>query len=121
MSNYKEERPWGAFEVIYEDRFTKVKKIFVVPEGKLSLQSHEKRSEVWTIIYGGGEMTVGDNVNEELRYWEVKKGDVVEIPVGEKHRIENTTKEPLVFIEVQWGESFEEDDITRYEDKYNRA
>ena len=115
MANYKEERPWGAFEVIYEDRFTKVKKIFVVPEGKLSLQSHEKRSEVWTIIYGGGVVEV------DGEKWEVAKGDVVQIPVGEKHRIENTTEEPLVFIEVQWGESFEEDDITRYEDKYNRA
>ena len=115
MANYKEERPWGAFEVIYEDRFTKVKKIFVVPEGKLSLQSHEKRSEVWTIIYGGGVVEV------DGEKWEVAKGDVVQIPVGEKHRIENTTNEPLVFIEVQWGESFEESDITRYEDKYNRA
>ena len=114
MSNYKEERPWGAFEVLYEDKFCKVKKIFVVPEGKLSLQSHKHRSEVWTIIYGEGEMTVGDRV------WLVKKGDVIEIPVMEKHRIENNTDEPLVFIEVQWGESFKEDDIYRYEDKYDR-
>ena len=115
MSNYKEEKPWGAFEVIYEDRFTKVKKIFIVPEGKLSLQSHENRSEVWTIIYGGGVVEV------DGEKWEVAKGDVVQIPVGEKHRIENTTEEPLVFIEVQWGKSFEESDITRYEDKYDRV
>ena len=115
MSNYKEEKPWGAFEVIYEDRFTKVKKIFIVPEGKLSLQSHENRSEVWTIIYGGGVVEV------DGEKWEVAKGDVVQIPVGEKHRVENTTEEPLVFIEVQWGKSFEESDITRYEDKYDRV
>ena len=115
MSNYKEERPCGAFEVIYEDRFTKVKKIFVVPEGKLSLQSHENRSEVWTIIYGGGVVEV------DGEKWEIAKGDVVQIPVGEKHRIENATEEPLVFIEVQWGKSFEESDITRYEDKYDRV
>ena len=114
MSNYKEERPWGAFEVLYEDKFCKVKKIFVVPEGKLSLQSHKNRSEVWTIIYGEGEMTLGNKV------WMVKKGDVVEVPVGDRHRIENKSEEPLVFIEVQWGESFVESDITRYEDKYDR-
>jgi mannose-6-phosphate isomerase-like protein (cupin superfamily) len=70
---------------------------------------------VWTIIYGGGVVEV------DGEKWEVAKGDVVQIPVGEKHRIENTTNEPLVFIEVQWGKSFEESDITRYEDKYDRV
>ena len=37
-----------------------------------------------------------------------------------KHRIENNTKESLVLIEVQTGDYLEEDDIYRFEDKYDR-
>ena len=48
-------------------------------------------------------------------------GDAVDIPVGTDHRIENATAEPVVFVEVQHGDYFGEDDIVRLEDDYGRT
>ena len=43
------------------------------------------------------------------------------IPQGVKHRIENKGQEKVIFIEVQTGTYFGEDDIVRIEDDYNRT
>ena len=50
----------------------------------------------------------------------VKYGESIFIPLGAKHRIENRSSELLVFIEVQTGTYFGEDDIVRIEDDYSR-
>ena len=51
----------------------------------------------------------------------VKIDQSIFIPVGSKHRLENKTKQPLKIIEIQTGSYFGEDDITRYEDDFNRV
>lgn len=43
------------------------------------------------------------------------------IPQGAKHRIRNPFDEPVVFIEVQTGTYFGEDDIIRLSDDYGRV
>ena len=43
------------------------------------------------------------------------------IPIGSKHRLENTKTQPLHIIEVQCGDYLGEDDIERYEDNYGRT
>ena len=48
-------------------------------------------------------------------------GAAIDIPTGAAHRIENPGDSPLVFIEVQHGEYFGEDDIVRLEDDFGRA
>ena len=58
--------------------------------------------------------TVGDEIRD------YKAGEVVQIPQGVVHRMENRTTEPMYFIEVQYGTYFGEDDIVRIEDDYNR-
>jgi mannose-6-phosphate isomerase len=50
-----------------------------------------------------------------------KVGDTAIIPQGVKHRIENPFNEPLIFIEVQLGSYFGEEDIVRIEDDYQRV
>lgn len=85
------------------------------PNSKLSLQSHEKRQELWQVVQGKGLVTNGDNKIE------IKYGDSHFIPKGSIHRMENIGIEDLVFIEVQTGESFSEEDIRRYQDDYGRA
>jgi len=113
--NYLEERPWGKFENLLDVEYCKVKRIFVYPLQRLSYQLHSKREEVWTIVSGFGVVTV-DGVRTS-----VGKGDVIKIPVEAKHRVENTNKrEDLIFIEVQNGTYFGEDDIVRLEDDYKR-
>ena len=111
---YTEERPWGMFENLLEAEYCKVKRITVSPGQRLSYQYHHRRSEVWTIVKGVGRVTVDDATN-----WYIT-GEVIQIPAGAKHRIENDTKENMVFIEVQHGEYFGEDDIVRISDDYNR-
>lgn len=115
MKNYFEERPWGTFENLLDTDNCKVKKIVVKPGSRLSYQYHHRRSEVWTIVSGTAKVTL-DGVNS----WRTK-GSVIQIPAEIKHRIENDTDEDLIFIEVQWGEYFGEDDIVRLQDDYNRV
>jgi len=52
---------------------------------------------------------------------EVRGGDAVDVPRGAAHRIHNTGGVPLVFVEVQHGDYFGEDDILRLEDDYGRT
>lgn len=107
-------RPWGRYIILQDKPSYKLKEIFVKCGELLSLQSHEYRDEHWVITGGKGEVTINENKIQ------VKYGDTLTIKKEQKHRIENTGNELLTFIEVQTGNYFGEDDIKRYEDKYNR-
>ena len=108
------ERPWGSYEVLLDTVYCKVKEIIVQPGQRLSYQSHKYREENWTVTHGI--LTVVLNDKEHTIY----PGESIFIPLGAKHRAWNKTPKPVHFIEVQTGDYFEEDDITRYEDDYNR-
>lgn len=108
-------RPWGQYWVLEDAPTHKVKRIEVNPKGRLSYQYHYKRSEVWTIVEGIANITL-EGVEKEY-----KVGEVVHIIQGVKHRVENKSSNRLVFIEVQYGTYFGEDDIVRIEDDYNRV
>ena len=58
--------------------------------------------------------------SDEEKEVEYKEGEIVDIPVRTKHRVENKTNEDLIFIETQTGTYFGEDDIVRIEDDYGR-
>ena len=107
-------RPWGSYTILQEGEYYKVKKLVVNPGERLSLQSHEKRSEHWTVIAGVAKATIG----RDTRYLE--EGESIDIPFRAKHRLENPGEDILEIIEVQRGDYLGEDDIIRYEDKYNR-
>ena len=117
MKNFieKDIRPWGYFEVIADEKDYKVKKIVVNPGHCLSLQKHQKRKEHWFIIKGIGSVTLDGILHEK------KEGDSIDIPKGSVHRIENHGKENLIFVEIQTGSYFGEDDIERIEDVYKRS
>jgi mannose-1-phosphate guanylyltransferase/mannose-1-phosphate guanylyltransferase/mannose-6-phosphate isomerase len=110
-----EHRPWGGFEVLADEREFKSKKITIDPGGRISYQSHAKRAEHWVIVLGEAEVTLDEKIIH------LRPGQSVHIPVGSKHRIFNPGKSPLVFVEVQTGSYFGEDDIVRYQDDYNRV
>ena len=112
--NEIEYRPWGRYEVLLDDPTTKVKRITVEPQRKLSYQFHHKRQECWTVIKG--ELTIILDDEKVFR----KYGETIRIPLGAKHRAWNETDEPVEFIEVQTGTYFGEDDIVRISDEYNR-
>jgi mannose-6-phosphate isomerase len=100
---------------LHDEPTYKLKRIEVDPGGRLSYQYHHKRFEARTIVEGNGVITL-DGKDKEY-----SQGETVLIPQGVKHRIENKGSEKVVFIEVQTGSYFGEDDIVRIEDDYNRA
>ena len=107
-------RPWGIYEILDSQTNFKVKRVVVLPGKRLSYQSHEKRAEHWFIVQGSGEVTLnGENFGCTV-------GDTFDIEIGKKHRIHNTGVQDLIFIEVQTGTYFGEDDICRYEDDFGR-
>jgi mannose-6-phosphate isomerase-like protein (cupin superfamily) len=109
-----EERPWGNFATLAYDKRYHIKEIKVNPGCASSLQSHQHREELWIVIEGNGECVIG---NQTMK---IGKGDLCRIKYHEKHRVINTGKVDLVFIEIQTGNLFSEKDIVRYEDQFGR-
>jgi len=114
VSSVDWERPWGGYSVLEDvDPPACVKVLTINPKGRLSLQTHQKRSERWYILDAGIVVTVGD------RTWETEVGETVYVPFMEKHRIENTSNRVARIVELMYG-WYEEEDITRIEDDYGR-
>ncbi len=113
--NETSSRPWGSYTVLTEGDGFKVKTIEVHPGQRLSYQTHARRAEHWFIVRGQGQVLL-DGVNRE-----VQGGDTVDVPKNSAHRIHNTGELPLVFVEVQHGDYFGEDDIVRLDDDYGRV
>ncbi|MBC6428176.1 MAG: phosphomannose isomerase type II C-terminal cupin domain [Cellvibrionales bacterium] len=110
-----DERPWGRWQVLATGTGFAIKKIAVNPGERLSLQDHQHRSEHWIVLRGQAEVTLGD---ETLR---LDANGTVFIPPQTRHRIHNVGQEVLEFIEVQTGETLDEADIRRYQDRYGRV
>lgn len=109
----QDERPWGRWEVIATGDTYTTKRIHVNPGGKLSLQLHHHRQEHWIIVSGTAKITIGNDIRE------YGPNSHVYIPIETQHRIE-ALDEQVVFIEVQYGDELDEDDIVRIEDVYGR-
>jgi len=113
--NQEDRRPWGYFEVLSECGGHKVKRLVLYSGKRLSLQRHRRRTEHWVVVNGYALVTLEDS---EIP---LGPGQSIDIPVGAKHRIANPGVNPVVFIEVQMGDYFGEDDIERFEDDFGRV
>jgi len=107
-------RPWGYFDSIDFGKGFQVKRIFVNPNSKLSLQKHQKRAEHWVVVKGVALVTRG------TKSFKLNEGQSTFISKGEIHRLENCEKISLEIIEIQTGDYLGEDDIIRLEDDYQR-
>lgn len=108
-------RPWGSYEGIDAGSRFQVKRITVQPGASLSLQMHHHRAEHWIVVAGTARVTKGDET------FLLSENQSTYIPLGVTHRLENPGTLPLELIEVQSGSYLGEDDIVRFEDKYNRV
>ena len=110
-------RPWGWYINVDggDNSGSKVKRIGVYPGKRLSLQSHNKRSEHWVIVKGHARVQVGDD------FLNLEPNQHVYIPKKTLHRMENTGDVVVEFIETQIGSYLGEDDIVRYEDDFGRV
>ncbi|MDO8271386.1 MAG: mannose-1-phosphate guanylyltransferase/mannose-6-phosphate isomerase [Gammaproteobacteria bacterium] len=108
-------RPWGSYESLAIGPGFQVKHIIVNPGGCLSLQMHHHRAEHWIVVKGSATVTCDE------RMFTLEANESTFIPLGSRHRLQNTTSEPVELIEVQTGDYLGEDDIVRFEDVYGRA
>lgn len=111
--SYSEKRPWGEFTRFTHGQTSTVKIITVKSGEAFSLQKHSKRDEFWYVISGKGRIIHGDEIDE------IESGKEYFIPRENLHRVE-ATDEDVKILEISFGE-FEEDDITRLEDRYDRT
>jgi mannose-6-phosphate isomerase len=110
----KDHRPWGFYETLSETPDHKLKRITVYPGQRLSYQRHFRRTEHWYVVSGEAVVTK-DGAETEL-----KVRQAVDVPVRTWHRLQNQGTKEMVFIEIQTGDYFGEDDIERREDDYGR-
>lgn len=108
------ERPWGSFKQYANNQDCTVSMMTVLPGQRLSLQSHKGRAELWIALDDGAIIQTGETIRE------YKAGDEIWIPAEERHRLSCRSKHPIRVLEIAFG-NWQQDDITRYEDDYNRA
>ncbi|MBX4200056.1 phosphomannose isomerase type II C-terminal cupin domain [Candidatus Parcubacteria bacterium] len=112
INPYLEKRPWGNFLEFTKNTISTVKILTVNAGEAFSLQSHSGRDEFWYVLSGTGTIQVGEEK------FLINKGDNHYIPRGSKHRI--SAHGAVEVLEISLGE-FNEEDITRFEDKYGRV
>jgi mannose-1-phosphate guanylyltransferase len=108
-------RPWGNYASVAKGDRYQVKRLFVRPSQKLSLQKHHHRAEHWIVVKGTAEVTIDGKISI------LSENQSVFLPLGCVHRLANPGKIDLELIEVQTGAYLGEDDIVRIEDDYGRA
>ena len=115
QDHLKVHRPWGSYQSLDMGERYQVKRIVVKQGGRLSLQLHHHRAEHWVVVRGTAQVTIGDKVQM------LHENELVYVPSGSQHRLENPGKIDLELIEVQTGSYLGEDDIVRIADDYHRS
>jgi mannose-6-phosphate isomerase-like protein (cupin superfamily) len=135
-------RPWGGFLVIEENDaqpfidtyFSDIdaqvitgekvspKILFVAPDKKLSWQYHHRRAEIWKLIEGeAGLVRSMNDLPGKTEF--MKRGEVVTLQKGERHRLVGTNQWGVVaeiWIHTDPQNPSNEDDIIRLQDDFGR-
>lgn len=107
-------RPWGFYTVVAQGKGFLTKIIHVNSGQRLSVQSHNHRSEHWVVLSGVAKVVL------EGKEHILSTGYSIDIPLKAIHSLQNPYEDDLEIIEVQLGDLLIEDDIVRYEDIYGR-
>jgi mannose-6-phosphate isomerase len=113
MKIYSEGRPWGGFEKFHENKPCTIKLIYINANSRLSLQYHKKRSEFWKVIKGTAKVELDGKTII------LGEGETITIPRQAKHRI-GALESECIILEIAYGR-FDENDIVRLEDDYQRS
>lgn len=113
--NVEYHRPWGHYVIIAQGEGFQTKIITVHPQQKLSVQSHNHRSEHWVVLSGTAKVVL------EGQDYILSRGHSIDIPVKAIHSLQNPYDKDIQVIEVQMGDDLSEEDIIRYEDIYGRV
>jgi len=104
-------RPWGHFTQFTSNEVSTVKIIYVDANGILSKQRHRLREEMWVMLDEGMKVEIDDKVILP------KKGEHCLIPRDSIHRLSSEMGGRV--LEISFGH-FDENDIERLEDAYDR-
>lgn len=136
------DRPWGGFlrfseeslEPFFEAYWQGVdtgsrtgrrdpKVLLVAPGQRLSLQLHNRRSELWRVLDGPVLVIHGPD-QEHLAYDVLYAGETIHIECGEMHRLagalDSWGRVAEIWEHVDPGNPSDEDDILRIQDDYAR-
>ncbi len=110
-------KPWGRYLTHFtsEDKSVCYKTLVINPGEQISVQRHERRSEVWYIHEVTAKYALTLAEEHSTLYGERK----IDILTGYVHCIKNLSTKPLVIYEMQMGYC-DENDIIRIYDPYNR-
>ena len=108
------DKPWGSYRTFEKGEGYLLKRMTVLPDETLSLQSHKNRAEHWFVVEGEATIECDGETKTVEQY------ESFYIPLGSKHRLSNLSGNILKVVEVQIGDTLSEEDIIRYEDRYQR-
>ena len=106
------EKSWGSFRIIDVEEGSLTIKVTLNAGHAMNYHSHERRREIWTVVSGSGTVLLD---GEERA---VGSGDIIDIPVGMKHKI--SARERMVVIEVQIGEDIAKEDKIKWSEEVVR-
>ena len=110
-----EDRTWGNYKILFDEKQVKVKELIVEPREGMSFQKHSKRSELWLVKKGSCIIHYSTHSPSIRDTIELKKFDHFHVPLGQWHQIINRSSTPCHIIEIQYGEECTEKDIERLE------
>lgn len=96
--------------------------LVVAPGKRLSWQYHFRRAELWKLVAGEAGI-VRSNTDEEGALTNLKIGELVSLPKGERHRLVGTTNWGIVSEIWQHTDAdhpSDEADIVRLQDDFGR-
>ncbi len=102
------EKSWGTFQIIDVEDLSLTIKVFLKAGEGMNYHSHEHRSEIWNVVSGEGIVLL------DGREFSVKAGDIVELPIGSKHKI--SALSDMTIIEVQMGRAISKADKIKCEE-----
>ena len=100
------EKSWGSFRIIDVEEESLTIKVTLNAGHAMNYHSHAYRREIWNVVSGRGTVLL------DGRDRTVGPGDVIDIPVGMKHKI--SAQERMVVIEVQIGEAISKEDKVKW-------
>jgi len=109
----KTERQWGYYRVLHDVPGCKVKELTVEPGKSLSMQKHQYRSEYWLVSEGKCDVVSMMNNGYQLPTKTLERHESFNILVGDWHQLTNPYDKPCRIVEIQYGSSCVEEDITR--------
>ncbi len=103
------EKSWGSFRIIDVEEGSMTIKVTLNAGHAMNYHSHAYRREIWNVVSGRGTVLL------DGRDRMVGPGDVIDIPVGMKHKI--SAQERMVVIEVQIGEAISKEDKVKWSEE----